>query len=39
MGILPPARVPMRVVMKNMKQAQCEPANVSQESVKEPAFY
>ena len=30
----------MRAVMKNMKQAQCaEPANVSQEAVKEPAFY
>ena len=40
MGVLPPARVPMRAVMKNMKQAQCaEPANVSQEAVTEPAFY
>ena len=29
MGMLPPAGVPMRAVMKNMKEVQCaEPANV-----------
>ena len=40
MGILPPARAPMRAVMKNMKQAQCaKPAKVLQEGVKAPAFY
>ena len=40
MGILPPARAPMRAVMKNMQQAQCaKPAKVLQEAVKEPAFY
>ena len=39
MGMLPPAGVPMRAVMKNMKEVQCaEPANVRRK-LKKQLFY